>query len=386
MRILPPLAIADFHGFQRWRRLLVVTLLTTAVLLLVNLEAAATSQSTVHLIPLNTANWSGNAGFGAGAPRWYADNSSIVHLQGAAKQTSSSGSSALLIGTLPTAARPARNVFTIVINGFTSYSDLAINTKGQILVIPAASPQPPSDLQFVSLEGVSYQPATKLRVTPISLNTVNWSGKAGFGSSAPGWYTDRSGVVHLQGAARQYTAAGTIANLVGTLPAAVRPSRTVYTIVHTFGGTYADLAINPKGQILEIGESPGASNLSFLSLEGVTFQRAGMLHVTPIALNTSCWSGNAGFGSGAPGWYKDGSGIIHLQGAVKGATSSCPITVGTLPPAARPAARVVWTIAHAFAGTYALITIGSDGSVDVNTSHGDNTFISLEGINYGLCC
>ena len=41
-----------------------------------------------------------------------------------------------------------------------------------------------------------------------------------------------------------------------TLPAVIRPSRTVYTIVHTFNGTYADLSIAPSGQVRAPGRVP----------------------------------------------------------------------------------------------------------------------------------
>ena len=37
--------------------------------------------------------------------------------------------------------------------------------------------------------------------------------------------------------------------LITTLPPAAPPNREVYTIVHTFGGTYADLAIAPDGRV-----------------------------------------------------------------------------------------------------------------------------------------
>ncbi len=58
----------------------------------------------------------------------------------------------------------------------------------------------------------------------------------------------RFGVVHLQGAARQTSTAGTGANRIGTLPKAARPSRNVFVIVQTFNGTYADLGIGTNGK------------------------------------------------------------------------------------------------------------------------------------------
>jgi hypothetical protein len=78
--------------------------------------------------------------------------------------------------------------------------------------------------------------------SPISVNRLNWSGHAGSGSRAPAWFKDNSGVIHLQGAATQTNPSGSLANVVGTLPAAARPANKLYFIVHTFLGTYADLA------------------------------------------------------------------------------------------------------------------------------------------------
>ncbi|HEY2657794.1 MAG TPA: hypothetical protein VGI55_18565 [Solirubrobacteraceae bacterium] len=60
---------------------------------------------------------------------------------------------------------------------------------------------------------------------------------------------------------------------MGTLPAVISPDRTVYTIVETNSGTYADLAIQPGGQIDVIdARSPLSSDLGYLSLEGITYQ------------------------------------------------------------------------------------------------------------------
>jgi hypothetical protein len=104
---------------------------------------------------------------------------------------------------------------------------------------------------------------------PIPLNTANWSGSAGFGSTAPGWYEDSFGIVHLQGAAKQISTRPPLEIVLGTLPAAARPTRDVFTIVHTFSGTYADLEIETNGTIAVIGPAaPAVEDLSFVSLEG----------------------------------------------------------------------------------------------------------------------
>jgi len=72
----------------------------------------------------------------------------------------------------------------------------------------------------------------------------------------------------------QTSAAGTGANTIGTLPAAARPSSTVYTIVHTFNGTYADLAIEPNGTLALINPRPPmVTDYTFVSLESISYRR-----------------------------------------------------------------------------------------------------------------
>jgi len=81
----------------------------------------------------------------------------VIHLQGAATQTNSSGPGANLLGTLPPAARPLANVFTIVHTASGTYADLVVLTNGQIGLL---DPRPPAvkDYSFVSLEGITYRP------------------------------------------------------------------------------------------------------------------------------------------------------------------------------------------------------------------------------------
>ena len=85
---------------------------------------------------------------------------------------------------------------------------------------------------------------------------------------------DGSGIVHLQGAARQFSASGATANNLGRLPSAARPASNVFVIVHTFAGTYADLAVQKNGIIALIDPRPPAvKEYTFVSLEGITFKR-----------------------------------------------------------------------------------------------------------------
>jgi hypothetical protein len=336
---------------------------------------------------LNTANWSPKAGFGSGAPRWYKEvgfvDPDVVHLQGAAKQTSAAGSDPNLLGTLPPAASPDRIVYSIVHTFAGTYADIAIEPNGEIHLI---DPRPPAvkDYTFVSLEGITYEqflPVPDL----VSVNSANWSPNADFGSSAPAVYVDGNFYVHLQGAAKQISAAGSDPNLLGTLNGLSTPTRNVFTIVHTFAGTYADIAIQSNGQIGLIDPRPPAvKDYTFVSLESIAFLLSGAVNAIP--LNKTNWSSKAGFGSVSPAWTK-AAGIVHLLGAAKqisGAGKNANL-LGTLPLAARPT-RNVFTIVHTFEGTYADIAIQANGQIGLINPRPpavkDYTFVSLEGISY----
>jgi hypothetical protein len=347
--------------------------------------ASFASAATLHPITLNAANWSGSAGFGSTAPAFLIDGSGIVHLQGAAKQVSGVGSNADLIGTLPVAVRPRRDVYTVVHTFAGTYADLAITTRGQVELIP---PRPPAveDLAFVSLENISYQPAGRNPVTAIPVNAANWSSNAGFAASAPAAYKDNSGVVHLQGAAKQTSVSGPNPNLLGTLPISDRPPVQEYYVVHTFAGTYADLNISTNGTINLIGPRPPAvKDYNFVSLEGITFEQNNQ-QLFGMLPNSQNW-GPPGFGAGFLGWFRDKSGLIHLVGATGQISTSGPDPnlVATLPIAASPN-RTVYEIVHTFNGTYADLAIQPNGQVLVISPRPpavqDLTFLTLEGITY----
>ena len=221
-------------------------------------------------IALNLLNWSGSAGFGSRGPAWYQDSSGVVHLQGAVKVVNETGPNAPLIGTLPRAARPAQFVLLLAHSFDGTYASLEISPSGQITAIPSAAPAV-TDFSFVSLEGLTYRPTGD--GTPIAMNTVNWNGSVA-GTFTPAWYTDRYGIVHLQGAVTQTSTSGSGANTIGTLPPAARPSHDVYTIVHTFNGTYADLVIQTSGAIDLINPRPPmVGDYSFVSLESISYRR-----------------------------------------------------------------------------------------------------------------
>ena len=74
-------------GLSGRRRRLAAALVVAVVAALL-VSAGPAVAYTPNPIPLNTRNWSPNAGFGSSAPAWYVDGFGIVHQQGAVKQTS----------------------------------------------------------------------------------------------------------------------------------------------------------------------------------------------------------------------------------------------------------------------------------------------------------
>jgi hypothetical protein len=389
------LSAAILRSVARLRRLIATSSIVTSAFLATAGSAAA---YTPNPIPLNTASWSGKACCGASAPAWYTDAFGIVHLQGAAAQLPvrlghGSPLTANLLGTLPAAARPAREVFTVVHTFNGTYADLSIAPNGQIGVIDPRAPAV-HDLSFVSLEGITYKRANNPPASPIALNRTNWSPNAGFATTAPAWYKDGSGIVHLQGAATQTVASGDNEGLIGSLPAAAAPARVIYTIVHTFNGTYADLVITPAGGIYIEGAPPGpqppaVTDLSFVSLEGVSYYPLAIFnHMAGV--NTSNWSTTCCGGGSEPsdlGWVEDDAGIVHLQGGATqtSAAGANAQLVATLPTIIRPT-RTVYTIVETNSGTYADLAIAPNGQIEVISPRPpmqtDLGFLSLEGITY----
>jgi hypothetical protein len=111
----------------------------------------------------------------------------------------------------------------------------------------------------------------------MQLNSNNWSTPGCCNSRSVKWYTDGSGIVHLEGAVTQTnpeSVGGSNPNQIANLPPEARPPQTVYTIAHTNFGTYTDIAITPEGDIFAIAPRPPAvTDFFFVSLEGITYRQ-----------------------------------------------------------------------------------------------------------------
>lgn len=367
------------RALGRPRRLTAALLSAGAVLC-----ATAASASAYTLNPLTpAAGWSAKACCTAGPPGWYQDAFGLIHLEGAVTQTTPGGPQ--LVTTLPPAARPNRNVFLTVHTSFGTFANLAILSNGQVGVI-SPNPRFTKDLSFVSLEGITYQPANRLPTTPIMLNGGNWSQSAGFNTVVPQWYKDGSGTVHLEGAARQ-TVFGANSNFLGQLPHAAAPLHEVTTIVHAGSGTWAQLFILPDGRIFTNSINGGfGSDLSFLSLENVSYNASPFISDASSNLNTANWA--PAFGFAGPGWFEDAAGIIHLQGEVAQTSASGPNAglILTLPSFLAPN-RNIFTIVITADGAYADVAILRGGQVVIAAPDRlpttlDLAYLSLDSITY----
>jgi hypothetical protein len=349
--------------------------------------AAPVSGAEVAVTPIAlSSDWSGNAGYGSVAPGWYVDTSladpAVVHLQGAVTQVSTAGADPNLIGTLPSAARPDRSVYELVHTFDGTYADIEIDQFGNVYLI---DPDPPAvqDFSFVSLEGVSYERSISAQNMPLTVNTANWSGSAGFGSVAPSAWIDGSNNVHLAGAVTQTSGQGGGVDLIGTLPPTFQPNFDIYVNVHTFDGTYTQLVIEPSGQIYVIGARyPAVNDYRFVSLEGIVFSPDGG-DSSPVAVNTANYADTPGVFR--PSADIDAWGVVHLFGTVRWTSTSGDVNlVGTVPAFARPD-RYVYELVPTYLGTYADVVITPAGQIDLIDARGLESLlalVSLDGISY----
>ena len=340
-------------------------------------------------ITVNSYNWSSNAGYGSRSPALVEDSEGVVHLEGALSQISASGGYADLLGWIEAGyAPPGRTVYTTVHTLGGTYADLAITGNGEIWLIPSTNTNP----GFVSLEGISYPTfsSTGSAVEPVQINTPDWysyTPEFNYGAASASVWEDSRFTVHLMGGVQRVSTRGANPTLIGSVPAWADPLSTVFTIVHTLGGTYADLTVSSSGQIWL--QPSTNTNPGFVSLEGITYS------IDPSAPWQGLGAGDTGvtaanFGNAAaPGWYEDLDGIVHLEGAFQGPEEPVPynqfLLIGQLPVA--PTSNVFTVVSTAY-GTYADLVIGTDGKIWLLGFPGvgdtNATLISLDGIQFPL--
>lgn len=132
-----------------------------------------------------------------------------------------------------------------------------------------------------------------------------------------------------------------------------------------------------------LGEVPAARNAMQLGGQPAAAYRPEPVRVIGAAGQPAFapgW-GPAG-GTVAPGFYKDASGIVHLQGAVANGAAANGSVIFTLPAGYRPGGDYADFVTAGLVNKHVWIDIDSDGDVRFHAGTGDNLYVSLEGITF----
>ena len=226
----------------------------------------------------------------------------------------------------------------------------------------AATAQPSAPAPTVS--GVTWH-----QLTPIN----GWqSAQTTYATGNPAWAV-QNGVVHLSGSVLQTS--GTNQELA-VLPAAARPSRTLFLTMYTLDDTQGSLVIYPTGEVMAYS-APQSNAQGFTSLAGVSFPAVAMTTHT-LALEDGWVSSQSQYGTGDPSYSVSG-GVVYLSGSLHQPIGVSEISA-TLPPAARPAHTMYRTI-YTYDGTIGLAEIQPNGTM--YTYMGDaQQFTSLAGVSF----
>ena len=289
--------------------------------------------------------------------------SGIVYLHGAI----SNGTSPVAF-TLPTALRPATNVYVPV--------DLCNATKGRLFIQPSgvvsieAEGGAFANAQcFTSLEGASFAPSG---VGFTALALANGWTHAPYGtSSASALKID--GIVHLKGAIAQGTSP-----VIATLASDLRPATWVYVPVDLCNAAKGRLVIQPSGVVSVQAEGGFSKAQCFTSLDGVSFAQD-VTAFTTLSLANG-WT-HAPYGTRSAA-VKNLGGVVQFEGAIAGGTSSVAFT---LPTALRPATNVYVPVDLCNA-TKGRLFIQPSGVVSIEAKGGAfanaQCFTSLEGATF----
>lgn len=315
--------------------------------------------------PLILENGWAYSGYGVSQPGFSVTNG-VVQLKGAI----GGGVNGALFK-LPVAARPLATLYlpTSMCGGWRGR--LIVGYDGTVTMYPQNGDLSKAQC-FTGLDGISF-PVSTLNATTVPPQN-GWT-FYGNGTRSPMVRLD-NGVVRLQGAIS--TTAANNNSLALTLPSGFRPSSTVYVRVDLVNAKKGRLTIATDGSVYVGAEDVWRDAQSFTSLEGVAFSLN-----TAAAWNQTLQNGWVNYGT-RPAAAVSAGGLIRLQGAVYGGTSS---VLFTLPVGLRPAkdAYVPTDLVNAKNGR---LYISTSGAVSVETGDGPfsnaTSFTSLEGVTFPL--
>jgi hypothetical protein len=185
----------------------------------------------------------------------------------------------------------------------------------------------------------------------------------------------QAGIVRFEGA---MTASGS-SSTPFTLPAAFRPTSSVYDPIDVAGGNSSRLDVSPLGGVSVDTEGTVGSPVGLTSLDGAWFA-ASNGGFTPLTLQSG-WTGGP-FGSKTPA-ARIISGIVYLEGGLQNVTnqSTGPFV---LPPSFRPAHNLIVSVdlANGNRGDLAVATNGHVTLRAENAFHDAQVFTSLDGVSF----
>jgi hypothetical protein len=227
-----------------------------------------------------------------------------------------------------------------------------------------------------SASAATAQPAAPA-VTGVTWHTLTpingWnSGQTQFGTGSPAWAV-QNGVVYLSGSVFQTSGTDQV---LATLPAAARPSKTLFIAVYTLDDTQGYLVIYPSGQI-EAWSDPASNAQGFTSLAGISFP-APALATHKLALKNGWVSSQGQYTTGDPSYVVSG-GVAHLSGSLHQA-SGADANFGVLPPAARPA-HTMYLSVYTCSGTIGLLEVDHNGNLAAFDG-GAQQYTSLAGVSF----
>ena len=206
-----------------------------------------------------------------------------------------------------------------------------------------------------------------------SLTLINGWHNYSKGTNKPS-ITAIKGVAYFKGA---IATSGTNADPF-ILPAAFRPTATVYTKVDLCNAHNGRIQISTDGTV-QVEAQDFAQAQCFTSLEGVSFALSADGYKGANLKNG--W-GETIYGTANPA-YHSSSGMISLEGAMSSSSGSSTDAF-TLPTKDRPSATV-YVPADMFGATNGRLIIGTDGTVNIE-SETDNglafDFTSLDGVSF----
>jgi hypothetical protein len=294
-----------------------------------------------------------------GAPAWASQNG-VIYLRGAVTQPNSGGSSTF--ATLPTAARPAHNLYIQIYTQSDTPGTLYIGSNGTMEAFNGNAGT------FASLSAVSY-PTAAITSHKLTLDNGWASSQSVYGTGNPA-YSVSKGVVYLSGSLHGGTSA-----LAFVLPKAARPAHQMWISIYAFDGSSGFLQILPTGQV----EVEGAEAASYASLASISFPVASTTWHN-FTMEAGWKSGAKPFGTAAPS-YAVINGVVYLTGSMFRAAGGTGLWTN-LPVAARSKDVLEIEVYTANGTTGSVAITNSLGLVSSNPFTNAEAFTSLAGIVY----